>query len=168
MAIDYKARALKAAETKRQKKLKADAEKAAEDVVVKEEPKKPESHKDRFGRTWNFPLSQLCNVCGQPVENQGDCDHEKMSAKDAQVWWRTSQGYKPREPRAKGESKPATPCICGCGAMVKGRFQQGHDAKLHGMVSRAAKKGEKLNPNLRKLAGEYIQQRWPSEAKQVL
>jgi hypothetical protein len=39
----------------------------------------------------------------------------------------------PREPKKLNE------CRCGCGAMVKGVFAQGHDARLYGQVLRGEK-----------------------------
>lgn len=31
-------------------------------------------HKDVFGRTWDIPVAETCNECGQP-DNCGDCNH---------------------------------------------------------------------------------------------
>lgn len=36
---------------------------------------------DRFGRIWDLPATELCEVCGQP-DNCGDCNHERLSTDD--------------------------------------------------------------------------------------
>ena len=41
-------------------------------------------YKDKFGRGWMFPKSELCHVCGQP-DSCGDCNHKKLSEKDVKT-----------------------------------------------------------------------------------
>src|SRR6476661_7368375 len=36
------------------------------------------------------------------------------------------------------------PCLCGCGTQVTRRFAQGHDARLHGVLVRAFRAGERV------------------------
>jgi hypothetical protein len=33
---------------------------------------------DRFGRHWDLPANELCDLCGQP-DNTGDCDHTRLT-----------------------------------------------------------------------------------------
>jgi len=53
------------------------------------------------------------------------------------------------KPKAKAEPEPPElhPCICGCGKMVKGRYAQGHDAKVHSWIGQV-EKGEMTEENL--------------------
>ncbi len=37
--------------------------------------------RDKYGRSWNLPESELCPQCGQP-DSCGDCDHTRLSAED--------------------------------------------------------------------------------------
>ena len=59
-------------------------------------------------------------------------------------------------------------CLCGCGEIAKGRFLQGHDAKLHSQVVEAVREQKKLPAEVRRLAEKYVRTRWPSEAREVL
>jgi hypothetical protein len=34
--------------------------------------------KDKYGRTWDFPPYELCDVCGQP-DSCGDCNHQPLA-----------------------------------------------------------------------------------------
>jgi hypothetical protein len=38
---------------------------------------------DAYGRLWPLPMTELCVRCRQP-DNTGDCNHEALSAEDAQ------------------------------------------------------------------------------------
>lgn len=40
--------------------------------------------KDKFNRVWNLPVTELCQVCGQP-DNCGDCNHKKLSQLDVDL-----------------------------------------------------------------------------------
>ena len=47
---------------------------------------------------------------------------------------KTKKDTAPKTPKTPKAEKPLNECSCGCGAMVKGRFAQGHDAKLKGQL----------------------------------
>lgn len=40
--------------------------------------------KDKYGRVWKLPVTELCAVCGQP-DNCGDCEHKKLSQLDVDL-----------------------------------------------------------------------------------
>ena len=40
-----------------------------------------DSKKDKFGRVWDLPKSELCFMCGQP-DSCGDCNHKKLRTID--------------------------------------------------------------------------------------
>jgi hypothetical protein len=42
-------------------------------------------------------------------------------------------------------------CLCGCGTKVKGRFAQGHDQRVRGMIAR-----NELNNTLRQAIGRHV------------
>ena len=121
---------------------------------------------DSQGRTETRHIDALrintkaANIADVPIDTETETETEidDMKKKNA----------KKAAPKAKTPKKDPGPCMCGCGGTVNGRFRQGHDAKLHGMVVQAARDGKKLPADVRKLAGEYIKQRWPKEAKVAL
>ena len=34
--------------------------------------------KDKYGRIWELPKSEVCDICSQP-DNLGECNHKKIS-----------------------------------------------------------------------------------------
>jgi len=34
--------------------------------------------RDIFGRNWNLPKKELCQICRQP-DNSGDCNHKRLT-----------------------------------------------------------------------------------------
>lgn len=171
MAIDYKARALKSAATRKAKAaaktndqppplqaLVNDHSSTGETEVVDagggigvEVPKSEPKTTKRKARTFDENDQETTDP------DLGIRPPPKATQKKAKI-------SKPKDPPKAADQ----PCKCGCGAKVRGNFAIGHDAKLHSAVSKAAKEGKKLPADVRKLAGEYIANRWPEEAKQVL
>lgn len=39
---------------------------------------------DIYGRTWTFPINELCPTCGQP-DSCGDCDHTKLTDENVET-----------------------------------------------------------------------------------
>jgi hypothetical protein len=48
------------------------------------------------------------------------------------------------ERQARLESKRVNPCLCGCGAKVAGKFKQGHDQRVRGLMAAHTDEGTKL------------------------
>jgi len=51
------------------------------------------ARKDRFGRKWPYPVSELCPICGQP-DSCGDCNHRRLTDKEVkQILCRKKKVY---------------------------------------------------------------------------
>jgi hypothetical protein len=48
------------------------------------------------------------------------------------------------KPKKKRKRKAENDCLCGCGAKVAGKFKQGHDQRVKGMIKRAIDTEDKL------------------------
>lgn len=140
MPIDYTARALKSAATRKAKAAAAKGDIPGHITIPETEP-----------------LATLALVN----------DHAPAPEPKAKAA-KTPKAKAAPVPKPTKAEKSMHPCMCGCGTEVGGKFAIGHDAKLHSLVSKAAEADKKLSAELRKLAGAYILQRWPEEAKSVL
>lgn len=70
----------------------------------------------------------------------------------------------PKEPKA---AKPLNPCLDGCGAMVKGNFAMGHDAKLKSIILKV-ERGEKAQSEIPDVAQDLIKFRKGEVMEEVL
>ena len=57
------------------------ANKANKEIKMKVKDK---GIKDIFGRFWDLPKRELCNICGQP-DSCDNCNHKKLSLKDIEI-----------------------------------------------------------------------------------
>jgi hypothetical protein len=66
---------------------------------------------------------------------------------------RTRKGWRNGTAKAASGNTGDNACLCGCGTTVKGRFAQGHDARVHSWlkhVERGERKASTLPGVLRK------------------
>lgn len=40
--------------------------------------------RDRFGRAWQLPKTELCPTCGQP-DNTGECNHLPLTDEEVEI-----------------------------------------------------------------------------------
>ena len=49
---------------------------------------------------------------------------------------RTRKGWRNGTAKAANGNTGTNQCLCGCGTTVKGRFAQGHDARVHSLLAK--------------------------------
>ena len=58
---------------------------------------------------------------------------------------RTRKGWRNGTAKRANGNTGTNPCLCGCGTTVKGRFAQGHDARVHSWLKHVEQGERKLS-----------------------
>lgn len=58
---------------------------------------------------------------------------------------KTRKGWRNGTAKAANGNTGDNACLCGCGALVKGRFAQGHDARVHSWLKHVEQGERKLS-----------------------